>query len=88
MVITVLHPAGEVGLVESEQPDSIAANTTHTGIRINTRNPLQMRAKVLPGPVDQLPVSTAWMAISTCWMRAAAPRGRIMMNRWPSRVTS
>jgi len=41
MVIAALHPTGEVGLVgagELPQPESIAANATHTGIRINTRN--------------------------------------------------
>jgi hypothetical protein len=40
MVMAALHPTGEVGLVgsaELPQPDSIAANTTHTGIRINIR---------------------------------------------------
>jgi hypothetical protein len=38
MVMAALHPTGEVGLVgsvELPQPDSIAANATHTGIRIN-----------------------------------------------------
>ena len=38
MVMTVLHPVGEVGLVglaELPQPDSTTANATHTGIRIN-----------------------------------------------------
>jgi hypothetical protein len=42
MVMTVLHLTGEVGLVgfaELPQPDSIAANPTHTGIRINIRSP-------------------------------------------------
>jgi len=41
MVMAALHPTGEVGLVgsaELPQPDSIAANATHTGIRINIRN--------------------------------------------------
>jgi hypothetical protein len=41
MVMAALHPTGEVGLVGSGellQPDSIAANATHTGIRINIRN--------------------------------------------------
>ena len=41
MVMAALHPTVEVGLVgagELPQPDSIAANATHTGIRINTRN--------------------------------------------------
>jgi hypothetical protein len=41
MVMTVLHPTGGVGLVgsaELPQPDSIAANATHTGIRNNIRN--------------------------------------------------
>jgi hypothetical protein len=41
MVMAVLHPAGEVGLVgsaELPQPDSIAANATHTAIRITIRN--------------------------------------------------
>jgi hypothetical protein len=40
MVMAALHPTGEVGLVgsaELPQPDSIAANATHTGIRINIR---------------------------------------------------
>ena len=35
MVMTVLHPAGEVGLAELPQPDSTIANPTHTRIRIN-----------------------------------------------------
>ena len=38
MVMAALHPTGEVGLVgaaELPQPDSIAANPTHTGMRIN-----------------------------------------------------
>jgi hypothetical protein len=41
MVMVVLHATGEVGLVgstELPQPDSIAANARHTGIRINVRN--------------------------------------------------
>jgi len=38
MVMTVLHPVGEVGLAELPQPDSTTANATHTGIRINIRN--------------------------------------------------
>jgi hypothetical protein len=41
MVMAVLHPTGEGGLVgfaELPQPDSIAAKATHTGIRINIRN--------------------------------------------------
>lgn len=41
MVMAALHPTGEVGLVgsaELPQPDSIAANATHMGIRINIRN--------------------------------------------------
>jgi hypothetical protein len=41
MVMAALHPTGEVGLVgsaELPQPDSIAANATHTGIRIKIRN--------------------------------------------------
>lgn len=41
MVMAVLHPIGEVGLVgsaELPQPDSIAANAMHTGIRINICN--------------------------------------------------
>jgi hypothetical protein len=41
MVMAALHPTGEVGLVgsaELPQPDSIAANATHTGIRLNIRN--------------------------------------------------
>ena len=40
MVMTVLHPTGEVGPVGPElpQPDSTTANATHTGIRINIRN--------------------------------------------------
>jgi hypothetical protein len=42
MVMAALHPTGEVGLVvgsaELPQPDSIAANAMHTGIRINIRN--------------------------------------------------
>ena len=41
MVMAALHPTGEVGLVgsaELPQPDSIAANPTHTEIRINIRN--------------------------------------------------
>ena len=41
MVMVALHATGEVGLVESvelPQPDSIAANATHMGIRINIRN--------------------------------------------------
>src|SRR5712691_8144404 len=41
MVMAALHPTGEVGLVgsgELPQPDSIAANATHTGIRVNIRN--------------------------------------------------
>jgi hypothetical protein len=41
MVMATLHPTGEVGLVgsgELPQPDRIAANATHTGIRINIRN--------------------------------------------------
>jgi len=41
MVMATLHPTGEVGLVgsgELPQPDRIAANATHTGIRINLRN--------------------------------------------------
>ena len=36
-----VHPTGEVGLVgsaELPQPNSIAANPTHSGIRINIRN--------------------------------------------------
>jgi len=40
MVMAALHPTGEVGLVGSAalpQPDSIAANATHTGIRIDIR---------------------------------------------------
>jgi len=39
MVMAALHGTGEVGLVgsaELPQPDSIAANATHTGIRIIT----------------------------------------------------
>jgi hypothetical protein len=41
MVMAALHATGEVGLVGSDelpQPDSIAANATQTGIRINIRN--------------------------------------------------
>jgi hypothetical protein len=41
MVMAALQPTGEVGLVgsaELPQPDSIAANATHTDIRINIRN--------------------------------------------------
>jgi hypothetical protein len=42
IVMAAVHATGEVGLVgwsaELPQPDSIAANATHTGIRINTRN--------------------------------------------------
>ena len=41
MVMATLHVTGEVGLVgsaELPQPDSIAANATHTGTRINIRN--------------------------------------------------
>jgi len=44
IVMVALHPTGEVGLVglvesaELPQPDSIAANATHSGIRINIRN--------------------------------------------------
>jgi len=37
MLMAALHPPGGVGLVgsgELPQPDSIAANRTHTGIRI------------------------------------------------------
>ena len=38
MVMTVLHPVGLVGSAELPQPDSIAANATYTGIRINIRH--------------------------------------------------
>ena len=41
MVMATLHATGEVGLVgfaELPQPDSIAANARHTGIRIDIRN--------------------------------------------------
>jgi hypothetical protein len=41
MVMAALHATGEVGIVgsgELPQPDSIAANATHKGIRINIRN--------------------------------------------------
>jgi hypothetical protein len=37
MVMAALHSTGEVG-PELPQPDSIAPNATHTGIRINIRN--------------------------------------------------
>ena len=46
MVMAALHSTGEVGLVgsaELPQPDSIAANAMHKGIRINVRNLLLLQ---------------------------------------------
>jgi hypothetical protein len=60
-VMATLHPTGEVGPVgsaELPQPDSIAANATHTGIRINIRN--------LPLLEDCQPSAQGWTASAGC----------------------
>jgi hypothetical protein len=58
MVMAILHPTGEVGLVgsaELPQPDSITANPTHIGIRIDIRNLPLLEEHSAEGPGNANP---------------------------------